>query len=121
MRPRGTGQPAEAGANMLLRLPLLGLLGLLGAPSASEGLDPRIRFPPAYDCAMKRLALATAEQLLQNASQHRHAARWSGAVFDALELGPKCGAARPALSEEPSHAPSDTLEMSDLYRSRLIK
>jgi hypothetical protein len=75
------------------------VLALLARPSA--GLDPRISFPSEFDCPLKQLALARATALLANASAHRRSASWQRVVFDALELGPRCGVPPPPVAAPP--------------------
>jgi hypothetical protein len=77
---------------------------------AQAGLgDPR--FPLEYDCPLKELALSHSLALLANSSAHRRFATWPRAVYDALQLGPLCGVAPPAVT---TPAPPHLLKDDDV-------
>ena len=83
------------------------LLQLCCILSAAVALDPRINFPREYDCPLKELAFERALLWLSNASAHRRSASWPAVLYDALELGVRCGAP-PLAPAPPAPAPVQT-------------
>jgi hypothetical protein len=83
---------------------------------AQVGLgDPR--FPLEYDCPLKELALAHSLALLANSSAHRRFATWHRAVYDALQLGPLCGVAPPAVTPQPPPLKDEVLPHDAIFVS----